>query len=199
MKKSLVRLALTAMLVLPVAFGALACSSAPAPAEAVSAPKGSIYPAGVEDAKTKALENEGTLVGIGQAKLSQPSRSMEFSERRARDQIVRVLDTLGKQLADDFFLESEDTGDHTGILSSFSEQISQADVSGAIIEAQVAGPDGVIWTVVSLDKDKTANAVSNAASALKNMAPAAAAAMSARDRMEKALNKIDRTASSTEE
>ncbi|GHV91788.1 hypothetical protein AGMMS50268_22910 [Spirochaetia bacterium] len=189
MKKSMVQLIL---LVLPVAFGALACSSTPAPN--YRAPQeSSAYPGEVNAVIGKNAP-EDVLVGIGYAKMAQKSRSLEFSERRARDAIVRTISTLGQGMADDYFVGAEGTEDQASFQETISTQLSRADVSGATIEVQAPDPDGGYWTVVYFGKAKAAIAVSNAAQALKNLAPNAAAAMSAKDRMEKAFAKIEKTA-----
>jgi hypothetical protein len=159
---------------------------------------------GVPDFVNQAYLNasEDTIVGIGTYKVglnangalntSRMGTAKTFAETRARADITRQLDVIVKDMVTDYAAQSE--LDDSAALS-FQEDITQTlakqELVGAHTTQMNTDENGVLWVVMEYSKSAAAKSIQDAydaSTAAKKLAPAAGAAFSALDRMDKAWN-----------
>jgi len=171
------KIALTLVVVTAMALVFAGCGSKPAPA-----PESNGQPAWVRELRRNAPED--VLVGIGQAKLATPNQSMNASETRARAQIVRAMDSMVKNMIEDYTASSEvDTSAAISFQQEVTVALGKAQLTGAVIKDQDSDPSGIWWTVIYLSKADVTREISQAQAAARLAVPAAAAFI-AEERME---------------
>ena len=148
-------------------------------------------PTFVNDAYLNASED--VLIGIGTYKIGNDMSKMgtgkTFAETRARADIARQLDTIVKNMVNDYTATSEVDPD---AVVSFQENITQAlakaELKGAKTVKMDRDNNGLLWVVMEYSKSAAATEVNQAASAAKLAVPKAAA-FDALSRMDTAFNK----------
>jgi len=120
---------------------------------------------------------ENVLVGIGTANMATPNQSMNTSETRARAQIVRAMDSMVKNMIEDYTASSEiDTSAAVAFQQEITVALAKANVSGARIVDQNKDPSSnAWWTVVYFDKSQASREINQAQAAAKLAVPAALA------------------------
>ncbi|MDR2863999.1 MAG: LPP20 family lipoprotein [Spirochaetaceae bacterium] len=149
-------------------------------------------PGGVPDFVKKALLSapEDALVGIGTAKLASVSQSMTLAQTRARADIARQLNTMIKDMVNDYTASSEvDTSAAISFQETCTQALAKATLTGASVVEMDTDDKGAYWVVVSMGKSKAAEEINQAAAAAKLKAPALAS-FDAQARMDKAFDKI---------
>ena len=148
---------------------------------------------GMPDWVLRARNNapEDVLVGVGTARLATVNQSMNTSESRARAQIVRAMDSMVRDMINDYTAANEVD---PGVAIAFQEQatrsIAQARVSGARIVEQNSDREGAWWTVVYFNRADVSREMSQAQAAARLAVPAAVAF----DALERMDNAFDRAA-----
>jgi hypothetical protein len=117
--------------------------------------------------------------------------SMTMSENRARGEITRALNTMMEQMITDYNVGSEADTAMLSFQESISRSMSRANVSGATVRARGADDDGNFWTVVYYSRDAARNEMRNAAAEAARLAPHAAAAFDAMNRMDNAFDRLN--------
>lgn len=119
---------------------------------------------------------EDVIVGIGTAKLATMSQSMNFSESRARAQIVRAMNSMVKSMIEDYIASSEiDTSAAVAFQQEIEVSLAKAQLQGARIVEQNSDPSGQWWTVVYYSKSNVGRDINQAQAAARLAVPAALA------------------------
>jgi len=105
--------------------------------------------------------------GIGSAKQSSESMSMNTAEARARTAIARQLETKVQAMFTDYNLDAGNVKNqaNTSLQEDVSRQITNVDISGAKPIKRWKGKDGTWWYLVEMKKSDAKEKVS---SILKN-------------------------------
>jgi hypothetical protein len=134
---------------------------------------------------------EDVLVGVGTARLATTNQSMNTSETRARAQIVRAMDSMVRDMMNDYTAANEvDPGVAVAFQEQVTRSLAQASLSGARIVEQNSDREGAWWTVVYLNKADVSREISQANAAARLAGPAAIAF----DALERMDNAFDRAA-----
>jgi hypothetical protein len=181
---------LTAALALSLA----GCGSAPAARGKQSGTFGkglSGVPSFVNDAYMNASED--VLIGIGTYRIGNDISKMgtgkTFAETRARADISRQLQTIVKDMVNDYTATSEiDPGAAVSFQEDITQTLSKAELRGAKVIKLERDDNGLLWVVMEYSKSAAADDVNQAASAAKLAVPAAAA-FNALERMNTAFDK----------
>lgn len=189
MKKNVV-LSMTALIALSMA----GCASAPKADPNASGPMGaglSGVPSFVNDAYLNASEE--VLIGIGTYKIGNDMSKMGtgkiFAETRARADIARQLDTIVKNMVNDYTATSEvDPEAVVSFQENITQALAKAELKGARTIKMDRDNNGLLWVVMDYSKSAAAAEVNQAASAARLAVPAAAA-FDALSRMETAFSK----------
>ena len=131
----------------------------------------------------KARDNapEDVLVGIGTAKLATTNQSMNTSESRARDQIVRAMNSIVKNMIEDYTASSEiDTSAAVAFQQQISVALAKATLSGARIVEQDADKQGAWWTVIYYNKSQAGRDINQAQAAVYHIPASADSSKQAR-------------------
>ena len=133
---------------------------------------------------------ENVLVGIGTANLGTANQSMNTSETRARAQIVRAMNSMVRNMIEDYTASSEvDRDAVVAFQQEITVALAKANVSGARIADQNKDPTSdAWWTVVYFDKSQASREISQAQSAARLAVPAALA-FNAEARMDEQFQK----------
>ncbi|MDR1094894.1 MAG: hypothetical protein LBL31_00725 [Spirochaetaceae bacterium] len=177
-----------------VALSMAGCGSGPKAAPASSGPMGSGLsgvPTFVNDAYLNASED--VLIGIGTYKIGNDMSKMgtgkTFAETRARADLARQLDSIVKNMVNDYTATSEiDPGAAVSFQETVTQSLSKAQLRGARTVKLERDDNGILWVVMEFSKSAAAEEVNQAANAAKLAIPAAAA-FDALDRMETAFSK----------
>jgi hypothetical protein len=180
-------LALTGVLLLSLA----GCAGAP---KSKSGPFGkglSGVPAFVNDAYLNASED--VLIGIGTYKIGNDMSKMgtgkTFAETRARADISRQLQTIVKDMVNDYTATSElDPSAAVSFQENITQTLSKSELTGAKVVKLERDDNGLLWVVMSYSKSAAAESVNQAANAARLAVPAAAA-FNALERMNTAFDK----------
>jgi len=100
------------------------------------------------------LPPEGTIWGIGAARLQNGSLARETATSRARRDVASQLSTLVQGMLTDYAREAGTLQNSTSIqfIESVSRNLINMNVSGAVPNTQKRMPDGTWWVRVSLNK-----------------------------------------------
>jgi hypothetical protein len=168
------------------------CGSAPASSgsQEVIGKGLSGVPSFVNDAYLNASED--VLIGVGTYKYgndtSKISAAKTFAETRARADISRQLQTLVKNMVNDYTATSElDPSSAISFQEDITQTLSKSDLRGART-VNMASENGVWWVVMDYSKSNAVEEVNQAAAAAKLKVPQAAA-FNAIDRMNAAFDK----------
>lgn len=165
------KIALTLVAVSALALVIASCGSKPAVGP--SAP-GLGMPGWVRELRRNAPED--VLVGIGQAKLATPNLSMTTSETRARAEIVRAMNSMVKNMIEDYSAGSElDQSAALSFSQTITTALAKAQLTGAVIKDQDSDESGIWWTVIYLSKSDVTKEINQAQAAAKLAVPAMAA------------------------
>lgn len=183
-------LSMTALIALLLA----GCASAPKADPNASGPMGaglSGVPSFVNDAYLNASEE--VLIGIGTYKIGNDMSKMGtgkiFAETRARADIARQLDTIVKNMVNDYTATSEvDPEAVVSFQENITQALAKAELKGARTIKMDRDNNGLLWVVMDYSKSAAAAEVNQAASAARLAVPAAAA-FDALSRMETAFSK----------
>jgi hypothetical protein len=145
----------------------------------------------VNDAYLNASED--VLIGIGTYKIGNDMSKMgtgkTFAETRARADLARQLDSIVKNMVNDYTATSEiDPGAAVSFQETVTQSLSKAQLRGARTVKLERDDNGILWVVMEFSKSAAAEEVNQAANAAKLAIPAAAA-FDALDRMETAFSK----------
>jgi hypothetical protein len=184
--KKIVVLGLTAL-----ALSLAACGSTPPASGGESSGKslGGV-PSFVNEAYLNASED--VLIGIGTYKVGNDTAKIgtgkTFAETRARADISRQLQTIVKNMVNDYTATSEiDQDSALSFQENITQTLSKSDLKGAkTVGMQTV--DGLLWVVMEYSKSAAVNEVNQAASKAKLAVPKAAA-FDALDRMDAAFDK----------
>ena len=104
---------------------------------------------------------EDVIWGIGSAKQSSPSMSMDTAEVRARVSVARQLNNLVQNMFTDYNLDAGKTGAqaNASLQENVSRLVTNMDVSGARPIKRWEAPDGTWWVLVEYKKGDAKNAV----------------------------------------
>jgi hypothetical protein len=110
---------------------------------------------------------EDVLWGIGTAKQSSPTMSMDTAEARARVSIARQLNTKVQNMFTDYNLDAGNVNAqaNASLQENVSRLVTNMDVSGARPIKKWEAPDGTWWYLVEYKKSDAKNTV---ASILRN-------------------------------
>jgi hypothetical protein len=190
-KERIMRKPLYLYLVMAAALVLTGCATKPDTAAAASPPRLE----GVPESINKAYQNasDEVLVGIGMYMVGKDASKMSFAktmaETRARADISRQLQTIMKNMIDDYTAANE--ADPSAILSfqeDVNRSLSRAELKGSRIMAMDTDPKGLLYVAVQYDKAAAAKEYNAAADAAKLAVPAALA-FDALTRMETAFSK----------
>lgn len=188
MKKNVV-LGLAVALVLLLA----GCGSAPkSGGSSATIGKGlSGVPSFVNDAYLNASED--VLIGIGTYRIGNDMSKMgtgkTFAETRARADISRQLQTLVKDMVNDYTATSEiDPDARISFQENITQALSKSDLRGSKVVKMDTDGNGLLWVVMEYSKSAAINDVNQAANAAKLAVPQAAA-FNALERMNAAFDK----------
>jgi len=132
------------------------------------------------------------LVGVGTASLATTNQSMNTSESRARAQIVRAMDSMVRDMINDYTASNEvDPGVAIAFQEQVTRSIAQARLSGVRIAEQNSDREGAWWTVVYFDKANVSREMTQAQAAARLAVPAAVA-FDALQRMDNAFDRAAR-------
>ena len=170
-----------------------AAAPAPVPAASTPAPAAPVLggmPPFVRDAYLNASED--VLIGVGMYTIGNDRTKMNtgktFAETRARPEITRQLQSIMKDMVNDYTATSElDPGASISFQENITQALAKADLRGAKTVA-LDVVDGVIYVVMEYGKSNAASDYSAATAAAKLAVPAAAA-FDAISRMDTAFNK----------
>jgi hypothetical protein len=193
--KNLFVLGVTAVLLLSVA----GCQSAPAPAvlgtPEISGTSGSSGSANSLSFANNAYRNasEDVLVGIGTYKIgsdmSKLGTGRTFAETRARADIARQLNTIVRNMVNDYTATSElDPAAAVSFQETITQTLAKAELRGARTVNTEVDDNGLLWVAMEFSKPAAVNEVNQAANAAKLAVPAAIA-FDALQRMETAFSK----------
>jgi len=183
------------IVVLCLAFVILGCQAqatvtvGPTPGTPGTTDQISRVPGGFPQFVRDALRNvpDDVLVGIGVAKLQSVSQAMTISATRARADISRQMSSMIQDMVRDYQASSEvDPGAAISFQENITVALSKSTLEGARVVEQDQTPDGTVWTVVWLDKNRVANEI-NQAQAAARLAVPAMASFNAEDRMNAAF------------
>jgi hypothetical protein len=111
-------------------------------------------------------EDEGTIFGIGSAKMGNESRTQKAAEHRARTSIAYQLEAMVKAMSDDYTMEGG-TDDDPAALSYFAE-VSRQLTNQALIQAKVAKrwkrSDGTLYVLTEYSTDQAKRTAAQVAS-----------------------------------
>ena len=146
-------------------------------------------PSWVLNARNNAPQD--VIVGVGTAMLATTNQSMNTSESRARAQIVRAMDSMVRDMINDYTAANEvDPGVAVAFQEQVTRSLAQARLSGVRIVEQNSDRDGAWWTVVYFNRADVSREMSQAQAAARLAVPAAIAF----DAMERMDNAFDRAA-----
>jgi len=180
-------------LVLLIALFAVSCGSTPTGRPGGTGGSSSVtawQESGLPDIVRNARRNapEGTLVGIGSARLASQSQSKTLAETRARAEIARAMDSMVQDMVIDYQASSEvDPAAAISFQESITRTLSGARLSGAAISDEDV-VNGTYYVVMYLSKADVVREITAAQSAARLNVPAMAA-FNALDRMEAAYDK----------
>ncbi|MDR1230685.1 MAG: hypothetical protein LBK61_04710 [Spirochaetaceae bacterium] len=150
---------------------------------------------GVPDFVNEAYLNasEDVLIGIGTYKIGNDMSKMgpgkTFAETRARADIARQLDSIVRNMVNDYTATSEvDPDSALSFQESITQTLSRADLKGAKTVKLDRDDNGLLWVVMEFSKSAAAAEVNQAANAAVLAVPAAAA-FDALQRMDTAFTK----------
>jgi hypothetical protein len=136
--------------------------------------------------------SEDVIIGIGTYKLgtdtSKMNTAMTFAQTRARADITRQLNTILKNMINDYIATSElDPDASLSFQENMTQALARAELRGAkVVQSQT--DNGLLWVVMEYSKSAAASDYSAAASAARLAVPAAAA-FDAEARMANAFDK----------
>jgi hypothetical protein len=177
-------LALAGCAGIPVASGSSGSSGA-------SAPKLGGVPDFVNDAYLGASED--VLIGVGTYRIgNDPSKvgsGKTFAETRARADIARQLNTIVRNMVNDYTAASEiDPDAAVSFQETVTQTLSKAELKGSRTVKMDTDSNGLLWVVMEYGKSAAATEVNQAANAAKLAIPAMIA-FNAADRMDAAFAK----------
>jgi hypothetical protein len=134
---------------------------------------------------------EDAIFGVGSAKMSNPSQSMQAADARARTDIATKLSTEVQAMIIDYSRTAGTENNQTANLTyyeSSSRQLTQATLKGVEVQKREQTADGTYWTLARITK---ADAAQSVADIIENEASRYAEfkAMDALKMMEQQLNK----------
>jgi hypothetical protein len=137
--------------------------------------------------------SEDVLIGIGTYKIGNDMSRMgtgkTFAETRARADLSRQLQTIVKNMTEDFIATSEiDPDSALSFQQSITQTLSKSDLRGARTIKMDTDDSGLLWVVMEYSKSAAATDVNQAVSAAKLAVPSAAA-FDAVQRMDTAFDK----------
>jgi hypothetical protein len=137
--------------------------------------------------------SEDVLIGIGTYKIGNDMSKMgtakTFAETRARADISRQLQTIVKNMTEDFIAASEiDPDAALSFQQSITQTLSKSDLKGAKTIKMDTDESGLLWLVMEYSKSAAAADVNQAVNTAKLAVPAAAA-FDAVERMDAAFDK----------
>jgi hypothetical protein len=137
--------------------------------------------------------SEDVLIGVGTYKIGNDMSKMgtgkTFGETRARADLSRQLQTIVKDMTEDYTATSEiDPDAALSFQQTITQTLSKSELKGAkTIKIDTDG-SGLLWVVMEYSRSAAANDVNQAVNAAKLAVPAAAA-FNAVDRMDTAFAK----------
>jgi hypothetical protein len=145
----------------------------------------------VNDAYLNASED--VLVGVGTYKIGNDMSKMgtgkTFAETRARADIARQLNSIVRNMVNDYTATSEiDPDAAVSFQETITQSLAKAELKGARTVKMDRDDNGVLWVVMEYGKSAAAAEVNQAANAARLALPAAIA-FDAVDRMETAFSK----------
>jgi hypothetical protein len=136
-------------------------------------------------------KGENVIAGVGTAKLATINQSMTTSETRARTSIVRAMNSIVQFMMTDYTASSEvDTNAVLAFQEEITRTLARGQLQGAFIKEQNADQNGQWWCVVHYPLDSANNQIRSAARSAAALAPHAAAAFDAQERMKNAFDNI---------
>ena len=134
-------------------FALAGCASKPAPEQApVSGPgiqEDSDWP---EFVKVPPV-NSDMIFGVGAAKLSQKSASLNMAQNRARVAIAQKISTTVRNMIDDYSAEVEgDSSAAENFSRSVSRSLTEATLTGTEVIRQEQTKDGTVWVLMGVSK-----------------------------------------------
>jgi hypothetical protein len=137
--------------------------------------------------------SEDVLIGVGTYKIGNDMSKMgtgkTFAETRARADLSRQLQTIVKNMTEDYFVTSEiDPDAALSFQQSITQTLSKSDLRGARTIKMDTDDKGLLWLVMEYSKSAAVSEVNQAVSAAKLAIPATAA-FNASERMDNAFAK----------
>jgi hypothetical protein len=173
-----------------VALSMAGCGSTPASSGPMGAGLSGV-PSFVNDAYLNASED--VLIGVGTYKIGNDMSKMgtgkTYAETRARADLARQLDSIVKNMVNDYSATSEiDPSAAASFQETVTQSLSRAQLRGARTVKMERDDNGLLWVVMEFSKSAAAEEVNQAANAAKLTVPQAAA-FDALARMENAFSK----------
>ena len=143
------------LLVLSLVLMVAACGSSPAQSAAGPAN----MPEWIND-----FPPEDVIWGIGVAKQSSLSMSMQTAEERARVAIARQLSSKVQAMFTDYNLDAGNAGSQANVSlqENVSRSITNMDVSGVRPIKRYTAPDQTVWVLAEFSKNAARNTVASA-------------------------------------
>jgi hypothetical protein len=137
--------------------------------------------------------SEDVIIGVGTYRVGNDMSKMgtgkTFAETRARADIARQLDSIVRNMVNDYTATSEiDPDAAVSFQESVTQALSRAELKGAKTVKLDRDDNGLLWVVMEFSKSAAAAEVNQAANSAKLAVPAAAAFDAVR-RMETAFTK----------
>ncbi|MDR2020945.1 MAG: hypothetical protein LBQ14_09290 [Treponema sp.] len=137
--------------------------------------------------------SEDVLIGVGTYKIGNDMSKMgtgkTFGETRARADLSRQLQTIVKNMTEDYTATSElDPSAALSFQQTITQTLSKSNLRGARTIQMDTDGNGLLWVVMEYSKSAAADDVNQAVNAAKLTVPAAAA-FNAGERMDVAFAK----------
>jgi hypothetical protein len=96
-------------------------------------------------------ETEGTILGIGSAKMSNVQNAITAAEARARQSIALTMNTAVQGMITDYAKEAglNDSNATTAFFENVSRQLVDTRLVGAKVQQRVQTKDGAMWVLMT--------------------------------------------------
>jgi hypothetical protein len=161
------------------------CASAPQTTS--TTPKlGGGYPQAIQEAINAVPD--GYFFGVGSAE-SKTAASKSIAATRARAQVAQELNTVIKNLIEDYNSSSEAHENLESFQSEITVAVAQAELVGAREIGYYLDDNGIVWVAIRYSRDEAKQLISQSTKDSGKLSESQKSALSAEDRLDKWLTK----------